>query len=716
MALLNNIASTRRNFSPLSLAPALWLSDTGSDPAQWDDISGNNRHATQATAANQPEIVSNARNGRQVRRFNGSKWMDTVGFELSSSSVFSVVKLTSTPAGAASVFCMGSTTTNARDALLYLNSSNQTAIQRSNGTTYPTAVTSGNLNEFRIIGGTYNQTNLIAYNNGVAGLPISASPSITTNRSGAIGATRQSPSNNDFRITGDIAEILVFSTALSPQDRRKVEQYLSNKWAITIPTVDEFYVQSLAPALWLDASDPNTLFDAVAGGNLVGADGTVARWEDKSGNGRHATQSTLANQPLRKINVQNSRDGILYNGTDDFLNLTNSLLTSIGSGDFEIITACRPVGSLATNYRAIFGATNDTPGFYYRDNIAFGFYSSGPKDFNSVLTQDIPYLLGFRRSSGVVSGIVNGKVEATTHTVTTSYSAAMYLGRESVSYFNQYHYEILVFPKALSQTERQNVQLYLANKWNIPVYDPDALNYFARITAAGSSITDQNKLAVDAFIKGCKADNNWFAIKACCLLAGADTLSGALVPLVGPIPTNTNFTEPDYSRINGLQGGPTLKYLTSNRSNASDPQNDCSLAIWVTNLPTNGATNPAVTSSTNQNGAGGRNIFAPTTVRYTSMCNNGGTNATTAHSTLMTLGFVGISRSEEARHLFRTGGVTNIVNKAVTAPEGSVIRIFGQGNRGDQFSNARISFYSIGNSINLERLDARLATYMSSLT
>ena len=190
-----------------------------------------------------------------------------------------------------------------------------------------------------------------------------------------------------------------------------------------------------------------------------------------------------------------------------------------------------------------------------------------------------------------------------------------------------------------------------------------------------------------------------------------------MVPLVGTAPTNVNFTEPDYSRINGLQGGPTLKWLNSNRNNSADPQNNCSLALWVTGLPTNGAANAAVASATNQNGAGARNIFAPTTVRYTSMCNNGNANANTNHSTLMTLGFVGISRSEEARHLFRTSGVTDIVNKAVTTwYEGLPIRIFGQGNNNTPFSNARISFYSIGNSINLERLDARLATYMSSLT
>ena len=62
----------RFGFNPLSLSPAIWLSDTGSDAGTWPDLSTNGRHATQATENQQPAIVSGARNGRQVRRFDGS--------------------------------------------------------------------------------------------------------------------------------------------------------------------------------------------------------------------------------------------------------------------------------------------------------------------------------------------------------------------------------------------------------------------------------------------------------------------------------------------------------------------------------------------------------------------------------------------------------------------------------------------------------------------
>ena len=71
--------------------------------------------------------------------------------------------------------------------------------------------------------------------------------------------------------------------------------------------------------LWLDASDSSTLFDATTGGSAVAANGGVARWEDKSGNSHHVTQSTSAARPLRKTGVQNGRDVVRFDGSNDFM-------------------------------------------------------------------------------------------------------------------------------------------------------------------------------------------------------------------------------------------------------------------------------------------------------------------------------------------------------------------------------------------------------------
>jgi hypothetical protein len=93
------------------------------------------------------------------------------------------------------------------------------------------------------------------------------------------------------------------------------------KRAGTWPRVFEDPTSVSGLQLWLDASDASTLYDATTGGSLVAADGTVKRWEDKSGNNRHATQSTDANRPVRKTAVQNGLDVLRFDGSNDFLSI-----------------------------------------------------------------------------------------------------------------------------------------------------------------------------------------------------------------------------------------------------------------------------------------------------------------------------------------------------------------------------------------------------------
>jgi hypothetical protein len=92
--------------------------------------------------------------------------------------------------------------------------------------------------------------------------------------------------------------------------------------------------------------------------------------------------------------------------------------------------------------------------------------------------------------------------------------------------------------------------------------EPEALTYIAAVEAAdGQALEPAVKLAINAFIKGCKNDGIWPAIKASCILAGARTLTGALVPLVGTAPTNVDglFVSGDYNRKTGLVGTGSTK-------------------------------------------------------------------------------------------------------------------------------------------------------------
>jgi hypothetical protein len=256
----------------------------------------------------------------------------------------------------------------------------------------------------------------------------------------------------------------------------------------------------------------------------------------------------------------------------------------------------------------------------------------------------------------------------------------------------------------------------LMNSLRSSSYDADALAYFARIEAAGSTINESNKNAVNEFIIGCKEDGNWSKIKASCILAGADTLSGALQPLVGTAPTPFFFEESNYSRINGLISNGTTSYLNSNRNDSADTKDNASMCLCITQ---HSSEYLYYASSTNFNGAAGRVLGRNGPSGVVAMCNNGGASATVTHSrpTATLPAFVGISRSNPADYSFRYGGVTDTVIKTSSDPNGGPIHIFKQGNNNAvaSYSDVRLSFYSIGESINLDLLDTRITKLMNSL-
>ncbi len=95
---------------------------------------------------------------------------------------------------------------------------------------------------------------------------------------------------------------------------------------------DEAYTYAAVSdqALWLDASDLTTLLDA----NGVSADGggflgKVAAWNDKSGNGYHATQSTNSKRPDFSVRTINGRVVPDFDGSDDCFAISN-MIVNIG--------------------------------------------------------------------------------------------------------------------------------------------------------------------------------------------------------------------------------------------------------------------------------------------------------------------------------------------------------------------------------------------------
>lgn len=83
---------------------------------------------------------------------------------------------------------------------------------------------------------------------------------------------------------------------------------------------------------WYDPSDLSTLWQDTAGTSAVTADGqSVARIDDKSGNGYHLTQGTADNRPLYK--TDGALHWLLFDGTNDGL-ATSGGKTWAATSDF----------------------------------------------------------------------------------------------------------------------------------------------------------------------------------------------------------------------------------------------------------------------------------------------------------------------------------------------------------------------------------------------
>jgi hypothetical protein len=90
-----------------------------------------------------------------------------------------------------------------------------------------------------------------------------------------------------------------------------------------------------------------------------------------------------------------------------------------------------------------------------------------------------------------------------------------------------------------------------------PGFDADALDWITRIeTADGSALPAGARTAYNDFVVGLKTDGNWTPITAACMLRGARTVAGCLVPMKGTAPTAVDaaFVSGDYTRTTGLIG------------------------------------------------------------------------------------------------------------------------------------------------------------------
>jgi hypothetical protein len=242
-------------------------------------------------------------------------------------------------------------------------------------------------------------------------------------------------------------------------------------------------------------------------------------------------------------------------------------------------------------------------------------------------------------------------------------------------------------------------------------FDADAAAYIAAVEAADTQSLETNtRYAINNFVIGCKQDGIWSAIKASCILAGARTLAGALVPLVGTAPTNVGglFVSGDYNRKTGLVGNGSTKYLLANRNENSDPQNDRHFSCYASSFATGFAQTFMAARTSGSLGLAYMD-YNESSVRV----QNNSTLRT--FSSTATSGFTGTTRPSSATVDFRIlSGGTATFNESSLSPGSAPFTVFARDSGVSGFSTHRLAFYSIGESLDLALLDARVTDLINA--
>jgi len=227
--------------------------------------------------------------------------------------------------------------------------------------------------------------------------------------------------------------------------------------------------------LWLDASDASS---------VTTVSGAASQWNDKSGNARHATQTTANNRPAYN-GVIGGKAALTFDGTNDAM--ATGLESASLTGYATFFCVCRPSfadAATANNKAPLYGRDSTTSNAY-GINL---FNSSGTLTLNTqwrglqfnaiggptvtlgldaILVGGVTLAQHVRRVSGVAANFVG------TPTAGTNSAAGNFLnvGQDptQLRWWNGPIGEVLVYDRALSLTEIATIEKWLGTKWSITV-------------------------------------------------------------------------------------------------------------------------------------------------------------------------------------------------------------------------------------------------------
>lgn len=551
--------------SPLDIAtPALWLDGADSSAASmtlngslvetWKDKSNSENNVT-ASGGLRPTLTGNALNSRSVVTFGGSQGLTgnlAASITNNAYSVFVVCRISGaitngrvfSTAGAGNDFGSGSVIP------CVSNSGTLSAFAGTQGTN-ASGVTG--FASYGVFAGVLS-SNLVT--NSAGGMSVASAAATLSTAVTRLGVGVAAQGGTGFN-TCDIAEIILYPTALTTAQRASVESYLAAKWGIS-------GVHAPATA----TSDP------------------VGYWGDKSGNARHAVQATAGNRPRVQATGMNGRRSVqFFGGNAELLSLGD--LSAVFPSAGEIVVAFEPLSD--TSYGLYETRSNSS---YFRNANGLSYFGTLSTGRQAGIAVSMP---STGRHIAALQGVASGSTQAILLDNAQVFAGAMVggygAGNAHVIGNNNnaaadtgltgYVSEILAFPRILTTSERRLIHGYLASKWGITlapqVSNADAQNWINRVYANGGTVSATTASAVNTFcesIDSAGIRDRFYRLNLFCGASNA-SLDAVRTPLYrGPslsgtqfgntTDTNNLFVAGDYAETGttgGLKGNASTKYL-----------------------------------------------------------------------------------------------------------------------------------------------------------
>ena len=240
-----------------------------------------------------------------------------------------------------------------------------------------------------------------------------------------------------------------------------------------MPTLTSYVDKSFQPtsvaglSIWLDAADASTLFQDVAG-TIPSTNGSkVQLWKDKSVNAYNATQATSSIAPTLSTNE------IVFNVASS-TSLTTTYTAAPANETLFVVINPTTINSGNTAYEIICSSAINGREFYFYQgllNTATSGINSSCTTPTVALNQKILLEMSYAGTSASIVHYYNGTLQIDSNSTTPpsfSGTGTTRIGAgPTTSYFAGTISEIICYNTVLSLGQRQQVEGYLAWKWNL---------------------------------------------------------------------------------------------------------------------------------------------------------------------------------------------------------------------------------------------------------